>query len=90
MLTAIVEYTNSIQNVIVNSKKHTHCDINDLTEMKEFTGILYIRAVLKINIHYSNQIWYHESSNDLYAVTISFKRFHFLTRFIEFDDKATR
>ena len=94
MLTTIVDYTNSnIQNVrrkfgnvIVSSNKYTHCDITDLTEMKAFIGIFYIHATLKVTIHNSNQIWYHESSNDLFAATMSLKRFHFLTRFIEFDD----
>ena len=93
----IVEYTNSnIQNfrrkfedVIVNTNKFTHCDITDLTEMKAFTGIFYIRAALKVNTCNSNQICYHDSSNDLFAATVLLKRFHFLTRFIE-SDKASR
>ena len=58
--------------------------------MKVFIGIFYIRAALKVNFHNSNQIWYHESSNDLLTATLSLKRFQFLTRFIEFDDKASR
>ena len=35
---------------------------------------------------------YHESesSNDTFTATISYKRFHFLKRIIEFDDKASR
>ena len=98
VLTTIAEHTSSnirnfrrkFENVIVNSNKYTHCDITDLTEMKAFIGIFYIRAALKVNMHNSNQIWYHESSNDLFAATVSLKRFHFLTRFIEFDDKASR
>ena len=98
MLTSIVEYTNSnnpdfrrkFENVIVTSNKYTHCDITDLTEMKAFIRIFYIRAALTVNIYNSNQIWYHESSNYLFAATMSLKRFHFLTRFIEFDDKASR
>ena len=96
MVKAIVEYTNSnIQNflrkfeiVIVNSNKYIHCDITDLTEMKAFIGIFYIRAAFKVNIHGSSQILYHGSSNELLAETMSLKIFHFLTRFIEFDDKA--
>ena len=57
---------------------------------KTFIGKFYILSALKVNIHNSNQIWYHESSNDLLVATISLKRFHFLTGFIEFDDKASR
>ena len=76
--------TKKISNII-------HRDITDLTEMKAFIGIFYIRATLKVNTvqTWHNQIWYNESSNDLFAATVSLKRFHFLTRFIEFDDKAS-
>ena len=56
--------------------------------MKAFIGIFYIRAAFKVNIHGSSQILYHGSSNELLAETTSWKIFHFLTRFIEFDDKA--
>ena len=58
--------------------------------MKGFIGIFYIRATLKVNIHNSNRIWYHKSSNDVFAPTMSLNRFDFLTRFIEFYDKASR
>ena len=98
MLLIFVECTNSniqnirrnFENAIVNSNKYTHCDITDLTEMKAFIEIFYIRAALKVNIHNSNQIWYHESSNNLFAGTISLKRIYYLTQFIEFDDKTSR
>ena len=58
--------------------------------MKAFIGVFYTCAALKVNIHNSNQIWYYESSNDLFASTMSLKRCHFLTRFIEFGEKASR
>ena len=60
--------------------------------MKAFIGIFYVRAVLKVNVHSSNKILYHESesSNDTFTETMSYKRFHFLKRIIEFDDKAPR
>ena len=58
--------------------------------MKAFIGIFYIRAALKVNIHNSNQIWYYESPNDLFAATMLLKKFYFLTWFIEFNDKASR
>ena len=58
--------------------------------MEASIGIFYMSAALKVNIHNSNQIWYHESSNDLHPARMSLKRFYFLTRFIEIDDKASR
>ena len=35
-------------------------------------------------------IWNHESSHDVFAATISEKRFKFISCFITFDDKAAR
>ena len=35
-------------------------------------------------------IWYHESSNDLFAATMSVNRFSFLSTFLTFDDKVSR
>ena len=69
MFTTIFKYTSSniqnfrrkFENVIVNSNKYTYCDVTDLTEMKAFIGIFYIRATLKVSIQNSNQLWYHES-----------------------------
>ena len=66
-LAIIVGYTNwniqnfqrNFENAIVNSKKYTHGDITDLTKMKAFIEIFYIHVALKVNIHNSNQIWYH-------------------------------
>ena len=60
--------------------------------MKAFIGIFYVRAALKVNIHNSNKILYHESesSNDTFTATMPLTRFHFLKRIIEFDYKASR
>ena len=35
-------------------------------------------------------ILYHESSNDLFAATMSMNRFSFLSTFLKFDDKISR
>ena len=38
----------------------------------------------------TSTIWHHESSNELFSVTKSHSRFKFISRFITFDDKASR
>ena len=58
--------------------------------MEASVGIFYMSAALKVNIHNSNQIWYHGGSNDLPPARISLKRFYILTRFIEIDNKVSR
>ena len=52
--------------------------------MKAFIGIFEVREALKVNIHSSNKILYHESesSNDTFTATMSLKRFQFLKRVI--------
>ena len=60
-----------------------------MVELKAFFGLLYLRASLKSNLYLADVIWYHESSNDLFAATMSMKRFQFISRFIEFDVSKT-
>ena len=59
-------------------------------EIHAFLGVLYLRGVLRQNLHSRELIWYHESSNDVFAATMSEKRFAFLSTAISFDDKETR
>ena len=69
--------------------KTKHCKLLDMVELKAFFGLLYLRASLKSNLALADVIWYQESSNDLFAATMSMKRFQFISRFIEFDVRKT-
>ena len=62
----------------------------DLIELKALIGLLYLRAALQLNIFKTREIFFHESSHEIFAPTISYNRFAFLICFLEFDDKETR
>ena len=59
----------------------------DLIELKALIGLLYLRAALQLNIFKTREIFFHESSHEIFGATMSYNRFAFLIRFLEFDDK---
>ena len=73
-----------------NASKYTWYKETDQKELHAFLGLMYFRAVLKLNLFTRQTIWYHESSHDLFAATMSQKQFTFLSRMISFDDNTTR
>ena len=73
-----------------NASKYTWYKETDLKELHAFLGLMYFRAVLKLNLFSRQTIWYHESSHDLFAATMSEKWFTFLCRMISLDDNTTR
>ena len=62
----------------------------DLIELKALIGLLYLRAALQLNIFKTREIFFHESSHEIFAATMSYNRFAFLISFLEFDDKENR
>lgn len=102
ILDRVVEYTNDnifefqqrfaavLDPSNENAKKYTHCKETDLMELHAFFGLTYLRGVLKLNVLSRVTIWYHESTHDIFAATMSEKRFQFLCGMIAFDDKTTR
>lgn len=83
-------FRDKFHKVIESSDKYTHCNFIDLIELKAFIGLLYLRGALKQNLFNANFIWYHESANDIFSATMTLKRFQFICRFLQFDDKTTR
>ena len=77
----IVEYNNgSIQLVldqffdaIKATSRNTYFCLVDQINIKAFLGILYLRAVLGLNIRNTSDIWTHESPQDIIAATIVLK-----------------
>ena len=61
-----------------------------MMELKVLFGLLYLRASLKSNLSLADFMYYYESSNDLFAATMSMKSFQFISRFIESDVRETR
>ena len=77
-------------DVLKESSKYTYVKETDLIELKALIGLLYLRAALQLNIFKTTEISFHESSHEIFAATISYNRFAFLIRFLEFDDKETQ
>ena len=77
------------REVIENSEKHSFYKSVDLTDIKAFLGLLYLRARLKLNLFDRETIWHHETANYFFEATMSLNGFTFISRFITFDDKST-
>ena len=98
MVYDIVGYTNDVirsvlerfSDVLDPSTKYTHFRLVDLMDIRTFLGILYLKAALTVNLMSTSTIWHHASSNNFFSTTISYSRLKFISRFITFDDKASR
>ena len=98
MVKNIVTYTNSVlqpiterfSDLLLNSNKYSFFRTVDYIDVRAYIGILYLRAALRVNLLRVDAIWDHESANDVFGAAMSQNRFHFINRFITFDDKATR
>ena len=98
MVNNIVGYTNDVirpvlerfSDVLEASTKYTHFCLVDHVDMRAFLSILYLRAALRVNLMSTSTIWRHESSDDLFSATMTHSGFKFISRFITFDDKASR
>ena len=98
MINNIVKYTNQnikpamerFVDVFDESNKYTHFRLVDSNEILEYIGLLYLRGALNVNLRNTRDSWFHKNSNDLFAATMLWNRFHFISKFITFDNKATR
>ena len=61
----------------------------DIVDISAYFGILYLRVALCVNLLSREEIWDHESGNDLFAGTFSQNRFKFTNWLMTFDDKPT-
>ena len=62
----------------------------DIVDIRAYFGILYLQAALRDNLLSREEIWGHESANNLSAATLSQNRFKFISWLITFDGKPTR
>ena len=86
----IQNFMTYFHDVLKESSKYTYVKETDLIEMKALIGLLYLRAALQLNIFKTREIFFHESSHEIFAATMSYNRFAFLIRFLEFNDKETQ
>ena len=71
------------------STKHNHVKLNVRVDIEAFIGILYLRAVFRLNLLDTEVIWNYESAHDIIGAAMSLHRFKFICRLITFDDKET-
>ena len=86
----IERYREYFQQHFEMTHHKTECKPIDITEIKAFLGIMYIRASLNLNLMAAGTIFSHKSITSLFQTTMSCKRCSFLYKFIEFDDLETR
>ena len=72
------------------TSKYSYVKEVTLPELKVLIGIIYIRTALQLNIFRTRDVFFHESSNDIFQSVMSYNRFAFVLRFLEFDDKDIR
>ena len=98
ILMKVVDFTNkrmqvfltSIKDTLDKTDKKTHYKLTSLLELKAWFGLFYVRAALHLNGVDCDNVWYHDSANDLFVCTMQRKRFSVLSHFIQFDDCQTR
>ena len=83
----ISDFRKRFHHVLADNDKYSYCAITNLIEIKAFFWLLHIHAALKVNMLSRKTIWYHDSSNDLFAAV---NRFSFLSTFLTFNDKISR
>ena len=97
MIDNIVKYTNQnikpamdrFADVFDKSDIYTHfCSVAS-NDILAYIGLLYLRGALNVNLQNTRDLWFHDL-NDLFAATMLWNRFHFISKFITFDNKATR
>ena len=77
-------------DVLKEYSRYTYVKETDLIEVKALIRLFYLRVALQLNIFKTREIFFHESSHEIFAATMSYNRFAFQIRFLEFDDKETR
>ena len=88
--TFIETFLGGKQDIINDSDKYSFYKKVDLTDIKAFLGLLYLRACLKLNMFDRETTWHHETANDYFEATMPFHRFAFISRSTTFDEKSTQ
>ena len=58
-------------DVFYESDKYTHFRLVGSNDILAYIGLLYLRGALNVNLRNTCDLWFHESSNDLFAATMS-------------------
>ena len=97
ILLEIVTSTNKNIEAFVNehvcfdkNDKRTFTSPTDIHEIQALIGLFYLRRTLNQNLPSVKNLFYHDSSCDVFAATMNYMRFYFLCQMVQFDDKETR
>lgn len=92
MLDIIVENTNKhISCICKKYSRQSDARNTNVLEIKAFIGLLYYAGMLKANRLNTDELWRTDGSGvEIFRLTMSKNRFHFLLQTIRFDDKETR
>ena len=58
-------------DVFYEFDKYTHFRLVGSNDILAYIGLLYLRGALNLNLQNTRDLWFHESSNDLFAATMS-------------------
>ena len=91
--------TNTNKNNEDFVKKHVGFDENDkitfsnptdIHEIWALIGLFYLHWAMNQNLHSVKDLFYHDSSCDVFAATMNYMRFYFLCQMVQFDDKKNQ
>ena len=77
-------------DVLKESSKYAYLKETELIGLKALIGLLYLSATIQLNIFKTREIFFHESSHEIFAANMSYNRFAFLIHFLELHDKEIR
>ena len=97
MVNIIVRYTNDyiepvseiFAPVLENGNSPYFCLVDHI-DIKAFFGNLYLHSAFNLNMRKTSDLWFHKCAYDIFAAAMSWNRFHFICKFIMFDDKPIR
>ena len=97
ILLEIVTNTNKNIEAFVNehvgfdkNDKITFAKPTDIHKVRALMGLFHLCGALNQNLHSVKDLFYHDSSCDVFAATMNCMRFYFLCQMVQFDDKETR
>ena len=70
--------------------KITFTKPTDIHEIQALVGLFYLGGALNQNLHSVKDLFYHDSSCDIFGATMNYMKFYFLCHMVQFDDKETR
>lgn len=75
--------------LLLESDKYPHFQKVDKVNISAFIGLIYLLTAFCVNMQDTQEIWSHESSNDIFNAAMLLNKFQFICKFVTFNDKLT-